>query len=269
MRTQLFIIDPQRDFCDPSGTLYVPGADKDMDRLAAFIQKEGRNITQIGVTLDSHHQMHIGNPLWWFTKDGKHPSPFTIIRAEDIQTGTWQVTLPQLTDWSLQYLTQLEQKGRVHCVWPFHCLIGTEGHSICHPLQEAIMEWENKTHRIAQCVTKGSNPRVEHFSVFRSEIPDPSDPSCLLNMKLVEQIEKADRILIAGEALSHCVLSSVRDLLESFGSAESVRKTTLLIDGTSSVPDPPGAPGLFSNPTKQFLADMKAKGMKISKFSEI
>jgi len=36
----LFIIDPQVDFCSPDGALYVPGADKDMERLADFISKQ-------------------------------------------------------------------------------------------------------------------------------------------------------------------------------------------------------------------------------------
>ena len=30
-RIELLIIDPQNDFCDPSGALYVGGAENDMD----------------------------------------------------------------------------------------------------------------------------------------------------------------------------------------------------------------------------------------------
>ena len=35
----LLAIDPQNDFCDPSGSLYVPGADEDTKRLAGFVTK--------------------------------------------------------------------------------------------------------------------------------------------------------------------------------------------------------------------------------------
>jgi hypothetical protein len=35
----LLVIDPQVDFCDPKGNLYVNGADKDMVRLADMVNK--------------------------------------------------------------------------------------------------------------------------------------------------------------------------------------------------------------------------------------
>ena len=34
----LLIIDPQNDFCDKKGSLFVPGADKDIKRLSKFIE---------------------------------------------------------------------------------------------------------------------------------------------------------------------------------------------------------------------------------------
>lgn len=32
MKVHLLVIDPQKDFCNPNGSLFVTGADKDMDR---------------------------------------------------------------------------------------------------------------------------------------------------------------------------------------------------------------------------------------------
>jgi nicotinamidase-related amidase len=32
VKSHLLVIDPQVDFCDPSGSLYVPGAEDDMGR---------------------------------------------------------------------------------------------------------------------------------------------------------------------------------------------------------------------------------------------
>ena len=38
MNIQLLVIDPQNDFCHPDGSLFVPGADDDVERLAAFVE---------------------------------------------------------------------------------------------------------------------------------------------------------------------------------------------------------------------------------------
>lgn len=237
-----------------------------MKRVAKLL--ETHPISRVTLTLDSHHQLHIGNPMWFQDSTGNHPQPFTLISHQDIQEGRWHCTIPTASRWTLFYLEQLERTGQSHCVWPYHCLIGTEGHAIFGPIRNAIHEWERKSRSIANKVTKGSNPRVEHFSVFGSEVPDPNDPSTLTNTMLVSSIEMADEIWIAGEALSHCVMKSLRDLIRNFQS-DSIGKTTLIIDGTSMVPDPPGAPGLFSNPTKDFLRDLQAKGLKIRKTSEL
>ena len=79
MNIQLLVIDPQKDFCDPTGALYVKGAEKDMERLAAMVDKNGDKIDDIRVTLDSHQKIHIAHPICWQDAKGNHPAPFTII----------------------------------------------------------------------------------------------------------------------------------------------------------------------------------------------
>ena len=59
MNIQLLIIDPQNDFCDPKGSLFVPGADGDMTRLATMIDRISPKLADIHVTLDSHHLVDI------------------------------------------------------------------------------------------------------------------------------------------------------------------------------------------------------------------
>ncbi len=39
MDLRILIIDPQNDFCDKNGALFVPGADDDMIRLAGMIRR--------------------------------------------------------------------------------------------------------------------------------------------------------------------------------------------------------------------------------------
>ena len=73
MGTTLLIIDPQNDFCHPEwGTLYVPGAEQDMDRLTQFVMQFRDDIDSIVVSLDSHQRMDISHPLWWVDAHGAH-----------------------------------------------------------------------------------------------------------------------------------------------------------------------------------------------------
>jgi hypothetical protein len=100
-------IDPQIDFCQPTGSLYVPGADKDMERLGVFIKKKGRSLSQIGMTLDSHHVIDVGHPAMWVDSRGNYPAPFTIITNADLQNGVYRCRFPNLQTWFLDYTAQL------------------------------------------------------------------------------------------------------------------------------------------------------------------
>ena len=263
MKIHLVVIDPQNDFCNPNGSLFVPGADKDIDRLAVMVQRLSTKLDDIHVTLDSHRKVDISHPMWWKDASGKRPGPFTLITAADLESGKWDTYLPSFRTRTLAYLKALGVRGRyLHTVWPEHCLIGDEGHNV-HPfLATAIHEWED---RFAQCefVTKGSNPWTEHFSAVAAEVPDPNDPTTQVNTGFITTLEKADMILLAGQALSHCVANTVMDIAANFSDPTYIQKLVLLTDATSEVPNPPGMT-IFSDFTARFLADMKAKGMKLS-----
>jgi len=90
----LLVIDPQIDFCDSKGALYVKGAEKDMSRLATFTRKSKDKITDIHVTLDSHHLIDIAHPTFWRDTNGAAPKPFTIITAQDVKDGKFRTTMP-------------------------------------------------------------------------------------------------------------------------------------------------------------------------------
>ena len=76
----LLLIDMQVDFCHPGGSLYVPGALGDVQRVIEFIYRNAGHISQITCSLDSHLPSQIFSPNWWADADGNHPAPFTIIR---------------------------------------------------------------------------------------------------------------------------------------------------------------------------------------------
>ena len=255
----LLVIDPQNDFCDPNeGSLYVAGADADMTRLAGLVDRLRGTIDDIHVTLDSHHPVDIAHPVFWKDSAGKHPAPFTQISASDVADGVWTTTLPSARKRAHAYLRELETKGRYpHVVWPVHCLIGSRGHNVYPTLFDALRRWEDSRFGVVDYVTKGSNLWTEHFSAVQAEVPDPSDPSTQVNARLIETLEEADLILLAGEAGSHCLANTVRDIAFHFSDPAYVEKMVLLTDATSPVTG-------FEVYQETFLSDMSALGMKTS-----
>jgi nicotinamidase-related amidase len=113
-------------------------------------------------------------------------------------------------------------------------------------------------------VTKGSNYKTEHYSAVQADVPDPADPDTMLNQRLIETLQRADIILLSGEALSHCVANTVRDIANNFGE-DNIKKMVLLRDATSPVPNPPG-PGApdFVKMGEDFIKEMVGRGMKVS-----
>lgn len=237
----LLIIDPQNDFCDPNGSLFVNGADADMRRAADFIRKHKYQITDITVTFDSHYVYDIAHPGFWKNSKGEHPKPVdTVITLDDLKNGTWMPTNPGEIGWCHEYLEKLEESGRYpHRIWPEHCLIGSWGHA-CHPeLLDAIHEWERDRVAKFNAVTKGSNYRVEHFSAVRAEVEDPEDQEGTgLNIQYVETIrDPQGKLIVLGEALDFCVANTLRDTIKEFG-PDFAQNIVILRDCTSSVLPP-------------------------------
>jgi nicotinamidase-related amidase len=86
--TSLLLIDVQKDF-HPGGSLAIPAAGEDAERIANAIRTNGDSIERIVATMDSHHKLHIAHPSFWVSGDDEkhHPSPFTIITTEEITLG--------------------------------------------------------------------------------------------------------------------------------------------------------------------------------------
>lgn len=275
-KIDLLIIDPQNDFCSPviagkpdglldvsgrfGGSLYVPGADEDSKRLADFIRRNKKVIDDIHVTLDSHHLLDVAHPLFWINSKGEHPKPFTLISYNDVKTGVWAPFHPHYTQRMLDYTKALEDNKRYALiVWPPHCLIGSWGHNVQSDIYSALLDWESEVAQV-DYVTKGSNMWTEHYSAVQAEVVDPEDPTTTLNNRLIETLQKSDIIIITGQALSHCVANTVRDIANNFGD-ENIQKMHLLIDTTSSV-------GGFENLGDDFVKEMVGRGMKIVKSTD-
>lgn len=262
---QLLIIDPQNDFCTETdgvnkGTLVVPGAAEDIKRLSYMIRRIMPKVDDIRITLDSHHPVHIAHPIWWIDRAGNHPKPFTLISKKDVETGEWRAYNPGFQKRSLEYVSALEQNNKyVLVIWPPHCLIGGWGHNIVPELRNTLMEWENQFSTM-DIVTKGSNIFTEHYSAVQSDVVDPEDATTMLNMEFIKRLEVADVIAISGQALSHCVANTVRDIADKFG-PDNIRKFVLLTDACSNVPG-------FEKMGDDFIKDMKARGMQLTTTAE-
>ncbi len=259
MQVELLIIDPQVDFCDPrKGALYVGGAEHDIARLSRMVTRLAPKLDDIHVTLDSHHFVDIAHPIFWRDSDGKHPDPFTLISVADVEAGRWTTTQPGMYRRALVYVQMLEKHGRyVLCIWPPHCLIGSEGHAVMPELFTALTEWEKQRFGLVDYVTKGSNIYTEHYSAIQAEVPDPTDPSTQINTALIQTLMKADLIAIAGEAGSHCVRNTVTDIANNFGDDSYVKKLVLLTDATCPVTG-------FEAFQDDFIREMTARGMQLS-----
>ncbi len=253
---QMLIIDPQEDFCNPhTGSLYVPGAEEDMSRLAALVSRLGSRLEAVHVTQDSHHQVQIFHSCWWQDAWGKPPPPFTLISAADAESGVWRAAHAPFQKRSLAYVRSLEEQGNYRLViWPYHCIAGTSGHNIAAPLQKALAEWERAAWKPVHYQQKGGNPFTEHYSALRAEVFDVQDPSTGADARWLSQLQKADTLLVGGEALSHCVLSTVRDLATL--APEMVCRMVLLTDAASAIPG-------FEEECSYFLKQMTGLGMQI------
>lgn len=257
-KVHLVVIDPQVDFCDPAGALFVRGADDDIRRLAAMVRRVAPKLADIHVTLDSHRLIDVAHPVFWKDSGGRHPAPFTIITAAEVEGGRWTPTLPGLYRRMLDYVKHLEANGRYPlCIWPPHCLIGSPGHCVAPVLREALHQWEEQRFAMVDYVTKGSNPWTEHYSAVCADVPDPADPGTQINTRFIQTLMEADVVAIAGEAGSHCLANTVRDIANNFGDASYVKRLVLLEDATSPVPG-------FEHFQRDFLREMSTRGMQVT-----
>lgn len=238
-RIALVLVDYQHDFVDPTGTLSVPGAREDVARLLHWFYTNAHKITTVYASLDTHLPYQIFYSSWWARPDtGAHPEPFTAITVEDIEKKNWAPLLEP--EWSVQYVYQLQQKAKKDLmIWPYHTMEGTLGHMLVAPLSEALAWYSAARNTQPISIEKGRTLRTEFYGIFGAEVPDPKAPESALNVTLMEAVMQHDRVYIAGEAKSHCVLETERQLVEYCGQQpEMLSKLYLLRDCTSSVEHP-------------------------------
>lgn len=253
MSVSLLIIDGQNDFASPDGSLYVPGAQEDCERLAHFITNNSDKIDSIHMTLDCHPCYHIAHPYFWKNEQGNNPEAYTVITYQDVINKKYVPSDPKKLKAAEEYLLNLENRGRYNLtIWPPHCLNATWGFCVVDSIMNAVHDWElsHIGHNV-NFIRKASNPMTEHYSAIQAEVPDANDPATRTNFALIDTLKESDQIIVAGEALSHCVANTLRDLAVYI----PVYRITVLTDCTSSVKG-------FEKTGTDFINEFRAKGMQ-------
>jgi nicotinamidase-related amidase len=266
-KVHLLLIDVQKDFCFPQGTLYVggrsgTGAIDDSDRIATFIYHNLPYITDITCTMDTHFPYQIFFPVFWLDANDQTPPPHTEVTSDHIRSG--QLRPNPATAWWLCsgnypwlqrqvefYCAELEKAGKYKLyLWPPHCLLGSDGHALVGVIHEARLFHAFLRGAKAWMEVKGGNALTENYSVLAPEVLLRHDgrPLAQRNTQFVKTLLEADAVIIAGQAASHCVKSSIEDLLGEIltTDAKLARKVYILRDCMSAVAVPDTTrPGAF------------------------
>jgi nicotinamidase/pyrazinamidase len=292
--TTLLLIDAQKDF-HPGGSLAIPAANEDAVRIAALLKDHPTEITRVVATMDSHLKLHIAHPGFWISGDGgdnkKHPDIFTIVSHQDVVDGKWKARSDIVVDaskllldpsvfegaadvinnatgqvdlqkYALEYTKRLESKTKSKfqlCIWPEHCLIGSPGHALVDDIRTALDDWSETTGRSIEFVMKGENLLTESYSAMEAEVPVTKDTQfneSLLESLLSSSSESDNKLLVCGQAMSHCVNFTLRNLTERWPK-ERYGDITLLTDCASSVPG-------FEAAGEEFQKDMEELGVVLN-----
>lgn len=234
----LLLVDAQIDFVHPQGALSVPGAVADTRRIIEWLFANASRVTTVAASLDSHIPLQIFYATWWADAAGGHPEPFTVITSDDVRTGRWRPVYEPA--WSAQYVETLEAQARKQLmIWPYHTMLGSEGHNLMPALYEAVVYHSAARQAQPLFLIKGLIPRSEHYSILEPEVKVPGHPQGALNRAFIEQMAAHDLVYIAGQAKSHCVLETLRSFVSHFHDQPAqINKLRVLVDCTSPVAHP-------------------------------
>jgi nicotinamidase-related amidase len=285
-RVWLLLIDVQNTFCIPNFELFVggrsgSGAVDDNARLCQFIYRNLGRITHISATMDTHLAQQIFHPIFFIDKDGKHPAPYTDISAQELRDRKWTFNFALAPNYGLapeygqqmmiHYAETLEQRGKYALtIWPYHAMLGGVGHALVSSVEEAI--FFHSMARLTQPTfeVKGDRPFTEHYSVIGPEVLNGPMGEALgeRNNKFILELERVDKLIIAGQAKSHCVAWTISDLLEDIQATDpKLAKKIHLLEDCSSPVVVPGVVDHTDAADKAF-ARFADSGMKIVKSTD-
>ncbi|MGE6763173.1 nicotinamidase [Corallococcus interemptor] len=269
LRIAAFGIDAQVAFCTPGASLFVPGAVEDTQRTLRWLYANLERLTGLVFSLDTHRAFQIFHPGWWRDAEGRPPAPMTVITAKDVREGRWRAT--RHPEESLAYCEGLEASGRyVLTIWPYHALLGGQSHALVPAVYEASLFHALVRDTPTHFELKGEHPLTENYSVMAPEVTEVKGQRVgEFNARLMEHLMSFDRVYVFGQASSHCVMSTLRDLQQYLERTDKskLQRIHILEDAMSPVPAPPLKPlpaALdFPRVAKEALEGFRAAGMRV------
>lgn len=148
------------------------------------------------------------------------------------------------------YVEHLEKDGKkTLVVWSYHCIQGTTGCALENQFANMIYFHSVAKRYAFQPIVKGQDPLSEMYGIIKPEY----DTKGYINIKFLNKIEQYDKIFIGGEAKSHCVMESIKQILDHYETRPEVTKKIYILDDCMSI-----IPG-FEDATAQAFEEFKTK----------
>jgi nicotinamidase-related amidase len=257
-RLCLLAVDVQNTFCIPGYELFVAGrsgtgAVDDNRRLCEFVYRNLGTITKVFPSLDTHHAMQVFHAIWLVDEHGSHPAPYTLVSADDVESGRWRVNTAVADALGIEvayaerhlahYTRRLAEGGKYDLtIWPYHAMLGGIGHALVSAVEEAFFFHTIARQSQPEFQVKGDNPLTEHYSMLGPEVTEGPDGDRLAtkNTQLIEKLLTFDAVVVAGQAKSHCMAWTIDDLLQDEAAGDRLAERTYLLEDCTSPVVVPG-----------------------------
>ncbi len=257
-RLCLIAVDVQNTFCIPGYELFVAGrsgtgAVDDNRRLCEFVYRNLGTITKVVPSLDTHHTMQVFHAIWLVDEHGDHPAPYTLVSADDVESGRWRVNPAVAEALGIEiayaerhlahYTRRLAEGGKYDLtIWPYHAMLGGIGHALVSAVEEAFFFHTIARQSQPEFQVKGDNPLTEHYSMLGPEVTEGPDGDRLAtkNTQLIEKLLTFDAVVVAGQAKSHCMAWTIDDLLQDEAAGDRLADRTYLLEDCTSPVVVPG-----------------------------
>jgi nicotinamidase-related amidase len=284
VRACLLAVDVQNTFCIPGFELFVAGrsgtgAIDDNRRLCEFLYRNLGTITQTFPSLDTHRAMQVFHAIWLVDEQGNHPSPYTLVSADDVERGRWRINTAVAKALGIDveyaqrhlahYTRQLAAGGKYDLtIWPYHAMLGGIGHALVSAVEEAMFFHAVARHSQPEFQVKGDKALTEHYSMLGPEVTEGPDGDHLAgrNTYLIDNLLTFDAVVVAGQAKSHCLAWTIDHLLEDDDLRERLAERTYLLEDCTS---PVVVPGIdYTDEADAAFDRYAAAGMHVVRSSD-